>query len=241
MRKETLYEMLGDVNEKRVEEALTPPRKKTVWVRWAAAAACLCLVIGGITFWQGRRSFHQPAGGGDAGGVPSGDGYWAEGVDPVIASIAQYPAGVDIHDVADAAATALEEDELGALGAYLPTQLPEGYHFQRARLYETTMTDGTVYTMLRVTYYTDDEDQMTPAPDGTMEYAERLIVMVYDFQPQVDRTVHPTREATLEYLANITPAADNLMITFQDGEAYLNIIAWEMILGQLQDLIRSIP
>ncbi len=40
------------------------------------------------------------------------------------------------------------------LGEYLPTSLPDGYHFGKANLYETTMKDGTVYYMLRVQYTT---------------------------------------------------------------------------------------
>ena len=47
MTNEKLYEVLGDINEKRVKEARDYRKaKKPVWVKWGAMAACLCLVVG---------------------------------------------------------------------------------------------------------------------------------------------------------------------------------------------------
>lgn len=47
MTKEMLYEILEDVDEKYVEEARVPQKKKRpLWVKWGVLAACLCLVIG---------------------------------------------------------------------------------------------------------------------------------------------------------------------------------------------------
>ena len=79
------------------------------------------------------------------------------GIDPVIASIAVYPATESIEDVANATVESIAEvDAYGfdTLGEYLPASLPDGYHFGKADLYETTMKDGTVYYMLRVQYTT---------------------------------------------------------------------------------------
>ena len=48
MTNEKLYEVLGDINEKYVNEAREYRKaKKPVWVKWGAMAACLCLVVVG--------------------------------------------------------------------------------------------------------------------------------------------------------------------------------------------------
>ena len=46
MKKEQLYEVLGDINENYINDAHKTAKKKirAVWVKWAAMAACLCLV-----------------------------------------------------------------------------------------------------------------------------------------------------------------------------------------------------
>lgn len=48
MKKEQLYEALGDINENYVNEAHLTAKKtaRPIWLKWAAMAACLCLVLG---------------------------------------------------------------------------------------------------------------------------------------------------------------------------------------------------
>lgn len=50
MKEEKIFESIADIDEKYVAEARTKAAKKKrpVWVRWAAMAACLCLIVGGI-------------------------------------------------------------------------------------------------------------------------------------------------------------------------------------------------
>ena len=46
MTNEKLYEVLGDINEKYVSEARVYQKaKKSIWVKWGAIVACLCLMI----------------------------------------------------------------------------------------------------------------------------------------------------------------------------------------------------
>ena len=74
MTKETLYEMIEDINEQLIFEAkLIPQRKPYRLLKWSALAACLCLVIG--------VSLHfipwiNPNGSG-FGGISSG--FWGNG------------------------------------------------------------------------------------------------------------------------------------------------------------------
>ena len=47
MTNEKLYEILGDINEKHINEARAYHKaKKPGWVKWGAMAACFCLVVG---------------------------------------------------------------------------------------------------------------------------------------------------------------------------------------------------
>ena len=49
MKKEELFEALGDIDPNSVEKARTYKKKKTkVWTKVVAAAACLALIIGVI-------------------------------------------------------------------------------------------------------------------------------------------------------------------------------------------------
>ena len=46
MTNEKLYEVLGDINEKHIDEARTYHKaKKSGWIKWGAIAACLCLMV----------------------------------------------------------------------------------------------------------------------------------------------------------------------------------------------------
>ena len=50
MKENRILYALGDVDEEYIDEA-APSKKRsgrTIWIRWIAAAACLCLIIGGI-------------------------------------------------------------------------------------------------------------------------------------------------------------------------------------------------
>lgn len=48
MKKEQLYETLGDINENYIHEAHITKKRSTVWLKWGAIAACLCLMLIGV-------------------------------------------------------------------------------------------------------------------------------------------------------------------------------------------------
>lgn len=62
MRKEDFAETFGDINEKHILEARADRKaKKPVWLKWAAMAACLCLVLcGTIVTNQFRNEVPNP-------------------------------------------------------------------------------------------------------------------------------------------------------------------------------------
>ena len=48
MKKEKLYEAIGDINDGYINDAHKTAKNKShpVWFKWAAMAACLCLILG---------------------------------------------------------------------------------------------------------------------------------------------------------------------------------------------------
>lgn len=72
MRKEEFAEVLGGISEDYVKEAETAQKtEKPSWVKWGAAAACLCLVVlAAMTFFQSSGTPQEGVDQAD----PSGDG-----------------------------------------------------------------------------------------------------------------------------------------------------------------------
>lgn len=55
MSGEKLWAALGGVRDGYVTEAVEYQKNRRTWVRWAALAACLCLVAGGVLAWRWSR------------------------------------------------------------------------------------------------------------------------------------------------------------------------------------------
>lgn len=57
MKEERILSVLGQVDEKYIKEAdpMNKTKKKNSWLKWGAAAACLCMVIAGaFTMWPSQ-------------------------------------------------------------------------------------------------------------------------------------------------------------------------------------------
>ena len=79
MRKEDFAEVLGDINEKHIVEARAERKapKKSIWLKWGAMAACLCLVIASaIVMPTVRDNSNAP--------IPNPDGTVQRGDEPEI-------------------------------------------------------------------------------------------------------------------------------------------------------------
>lgn len=169
MKNEKILNALDKVDEKFITASSPENTKKAkrskvnAWVKWGAVAACLCLVAGiGVMNIDRGLSGGIPESG---GGAPQQGGTVPEGVDPVVATLAVIPAGVDLLDVADATSVSISEEDARAvetLGSFIPNTLPEGCQYGAAGYYETTMKDGTRYHMLRITY--DRGQSLVPVP-----------------------------------------------------------------------------
>ena len=134
------------------------------------AAACMALLIaaagimGAKMNWFGNK---PDAGAGSKDTVAGANdtvdraGTLPEGIDPIAASVAVYPADRSLSDIADAVLKELTEEEaygVEGLSGHLPSAVIDGYRFKNASLYETTMKDGSKYRMLRVFYTTGDRN-----------------------------------------------------------------------------------
>lgn len=173
MKNEKILNALDKVDERFITASSPENTKKTknakvnAWVKWGAAAACLCLVVG-----IGVMNINRGLSGGiseSGGGAPQHGGTVPEGVNPVVASLAVIPAGVDLLDVADATSVSISEEEartVETLGSFIPNTLPEGCQYGAAGYYETTMKDGTRYHMLRITYDRGQSSVLVPETEN---------------------------------------------------------------------------
>ena len=210
MRKEEFFEVLGELDDDIVKgvkismkENTNRKVRKSGWVKWGAAAACLCLVIGGAFLYHNQ---HNEPVLGPGGGEPGGD--FPDGVDPIIASLAVFPASESITDVENAAIESITETDaygMDILGEYLPASLPGNYHFGNASLYETTMKDGTKYYLLRVTYTTGNppvSQGEDAAPDPNTE-GNSFAVFVMNYRPKTKNQIYKPTDITESKLNEI--------------------------------------
>ena len=56
MKSEELLKLLGDVDDRLITEAKEHPKRKKPWLRWAALAACLCLLSVGVIRLAGDQA-----------------------------------------------------------------------------------------------------------------------------------------------------------------------------------------
>ncbi|MBQ9839341.1 MAG: hypothetical protein IJO56_07645 [Oscillospiraceae bacterium] len=246
MRGHELLETIENLNPAYIEAAAKKPyRKTTWWTKWVAIAACLCLIITGVALWGNLGEYEKNP---DAGaGVSGGDagGAWPEGVDPVVASLAVIPAGVDLLDVADAVLVSISEEDAKAvevLGGYLPTALPEGCHYGKASHYKTTMKDGTGYQMLRVTYAVGEASVSTPIPEnGETEPAQMIedtafLLMVFGHRPDTDLPVYQSEEVS----ASLIEQQDGRVFYIDYNGIFVGVQQQEISAADLFFVIESI-
>lgn len=226
MNAKKFSDAMSELDTKYVDEALNYKKKakKPIWIKWGAIAACLCLVIVGVVVSK-VPSFSPDHG---TGVVPGGvyPGTHPDGVDPVIASVAVYPATENIENVADATMESISEVdayEFDTLGEYLPTSLPDGYHFGKANLYETTMKDGTRYYMLRVQYTTGNDtaqgntEEEIAADPNTL--GKNFVVFVMNYEPATEKQIYAPADITGSLLEEM--GGSTFHISY--GEIYVGI------------------
>lgn len=258
MNAEQFSSALGKVNDKYIMEAITYERKKkSGWLKWGAMAACfgLILTVTLVTLpgiWEGPGDITPPPnpnipGGGNIPGEHQG-GIFTDGVDPFIESIAVYPATEDIRDVEDATMESLDETTaygISGLGEYLPTELPSGYQFDKADLYETTMKSGTQYHMLRVTYViggnetpitstNDDGGELAPTPNS---FSSSFAIFIMDYEPKTKKAIY-----RFEDLPKFLETTEDIAVFhFSYGNVYIGFSPAELSTKEILTVVNSIP
>jgi len=247
MTKEALFMAFDAVDAEMVVDADAAERKKRApaWLRWGAAAACICLIAaGGLAI---RGQLPTPGGGAHELGEPvAPGGGWPEGIDPITASIAVYPASEKLEDVASAIMIDVSEKEarsVEGLGEFLPAELPEGYGFCRASLKETVMNNGNTYHELMVLYLRGDlieaENPDTPVtfPDDGFQ------IFMFDFTLETDRSVYvysPRADDEYHYLAAAYPAPEEIASCYiQCGETFIGISPLGLSNEELHQLLSA--
>lgn len=220
MRKEDFFEIFGELDDDIVKKAETPVNKKINWKVWGALAACLCLVAGMAAAAELFTRSSLPIGG---GGSPAGA--WPEGVDPITASLAVYPADERVENVESATCEKIDEETACAvegLGEHLPASLPDGISFHSASLYETTMKNGTSYALLRA-FYTRGEVISSNLVDGETGESlpaslhDEFAVFVMNYKPATPKNIYQMGELQ-EFLSN---AWDGSTFHFACGGVYI--------------------
>lgn len=258
MNAEQFSSALGKVNDKYIMEAIIYERKKkSGWLKWGMMAACFGLILTvalttlpGIL--KGPGDITPPPnpnipGGGNIPGEHQG-GIFTDGVDPFIESIAVYPATEDIRDVEDATMESLDETTaygISGLGEYLPTELPSGYQFDKADLYETTMKSGTQYHMLRVTYViggnetpitstNDDGGELAPTPNS---FSSSFAIFIMDYEPKTKKAIY-----RFEDLPKFLETTEDIAVFhFSYGNVYIGFSPAELSTKEILTVVNSIP
>ena len=249
MKVENILDAIGTINDKAAQDARAyKPTRYSRAIKWGAMVACVGLIIT-ITALTLPGILREPSGGPNIpGGGVAAPGEHPEGVDPIIESMAVYPATEDIRDVEDAAVESVDENTaygIPGLGNYLPTDLPAGYHFGKASLYETTMKSGTKYHLLRVTYTTGN-DEITTAPandDGGAAVADpslfgsSFVVLIMDYEPRTNKPIY-SFEDLREYLET---KDDNGIFHFAYEDVYIGFSPDDLSAEEILDVVNSIP
>lgn len=256
MNAEQFSSALGKVNDNYIMEAITYKKKKNRWLKWGTLAACFSLILtaalvtlpGVLEGANGVLPHPAPdiPGGGNVSGEHQG-GIFTDGVDPIIESIAVYPATEDIRDVENATIESIDEITaygMPGLGEYLPTELPAGYHFSKADLYETTMKRGTQYHLLRVTFAagsddvptaptSDDGGVLAPVPDS---FSPSFAVFIMDYEPKTTKTIHRFEDLP-EFLET---AEDIAVFHFSYGDVHIGFSPSELSTEEILAVVHSI-
>ena len=200
-------------------------------------AACLVAliaitgIVGNNLNWFGTKGdVGSDAGAGVDGTVLPG-GSIPEGIDPVVASIAVYPADKSLSDVADATLNEINEAEAYStieMGDHLPTSIPDGYHFKNASIYETTMKDGTKYYLLRVNYTTGDND----SADISTHTAD-ISVQLTNFHPNTEDAIY-----TMDSLPNDFSGKKFLRVVYSN--VYVGFEVGDLTYDEIMLVLNSI-
>lgn len=237
MKSEKLYEVLGGINETLINNARIPSKdKKHIWLKWCAMAACLCLIAGVTLFSSLYRTPHIEDNNIDEAIEEEIDGVVE--IDPIAADLAVFPENESIANVVDVSMDIISEKEaynLKNLGGYLPTTIPEGYHFSSAGLYKTSMKDGSIYYRLSTTYSFGISNSDNSLEEETEEVMLMLdySVSVMNYKPKTDSPIY-----TIDTIPDDITWNNTFTLVFDD--VYLEMTSGDLTYDEIKLVLNSI-
>lgn len=244
MRKDDFFEILGELDDDIVKGAKTTMKKKLNWKVWGTMAVCLCLIVAGTTALLQQNSSTTPGGisipgTGSTAGIDAGN---SDGMTSTY-SVAVYPGTESEENVESAEVVSLTEAEtlVHPLAEHLPKQLPDGFHYGRGSVYNTTMKDGTQYNMLRIEYITGDIPEQKFAEDGgevvpdPEQIGDIFTVCVMNYEPKTDRSIYSNQEEITGPLLGETGG-----VYFRSGDCFIGVFTETAELTAVLDALRKI-
>ena len=235
MKKEDFFEVLGELDDDIVKGAKTIMKKKMNWRTWGAMAACLCLVVVAAALLASSDIPLAITGG---GGMDLGNDGMTYNY-----SVAVYPATESEDNVDTADVVSLTEQEAldNPLADYLPKQLPEGFHYGRGSIYNTVMTDGTQYNMLRIEYITggipkpefaEDGGEAVPNPELL---GDTFTVCVMNYEPETDISIYSSQEDI-----TVSLLEEDGAVYIHSGDCYIGVFTDTAEPANVLDALRNI-
>lgn len=161
-------------------------------------------------------------------------------------SVAVLPADRNRDDVRNADCNEISEAEIqgeAGLRDYLPTKLPDGFHFDQASLYVTTMNDGTIFKRLLITYRTGKGAKALPKEEGAEvipnahDLGEEFRINVFSFMPDTSAEIYSVEEVRSELQSG---NLGNGYFCVQYGDYYVGIEPLSLSAEEILGLIESI-
>ena len=178
------------------------------------------------------------------------DNYWpvmeteSDGTDlETMYSIAVYPEGCSEKDVEYAYIEDTYESEVFneiGISAYVPSELPEGYHFRNAAEYVTAMKDDSIYKVVRITYCLGNEadalqNAISESEMQTNEAENEFVISIWNFKPDTSADIF-TPEEVIEN--GLKPEESLIYVKY--GEYFVGIEPLSLTESETIELIQHI-
>lgn len=238
MNKVDLFYSIGGIDEELLERSENGRQHSTKLLKWGALAACFVILAASCLWLLPRRATNKnDVEATDAGFEGDIDGTVPydvpEGMDPSVAAIAVFPEYERIENVEDVELNSISEEQaygFEVLGTYLPTVIPNGYHFRHAGVYKTTMKNGMTYYRLSVSYSCGDTtlDENEEDVLDTLDYS----VYILNYKPKTDSEVY-----SIDALPNDLSGKGLFYVVY--GDVYVGIDVGDLTHDEIMSVLSS--
>jgi hypothetical protein len=136
-----------------------------------------------------------------------------------------------------------EEDanKINGLCDYVPSEIPASYCWGTAGFYETTMNDGTIYRMLKITYRSDNDTVTIDKENGSASFdpsvdTHEFCISVCDFNPDITDIIKSESIAEEQISEKIK---NGIFCVEYDGY-YLTVEPLSLTTDEVLEMIKSV-